>query len=69
MVCQVKGKCWGIGNGVIYTGTWSIQAPDSCRAETAFTQVGGQTIQVVQAFQKDKGWIQFDDKTEDFNKE
>jgi hypothetical protein len=65
---QAKGKFYGMGEGIDYTGDWSIQAPDAIRVEINI-QVNGQAFKFIQAYHKDKGWVQIGDNLEEMSKD
>ena len=67
-VFQAKGKFYGMGDGIDYTGTWSIHTPDAIRVEIDI-QVNGQPFKFIQVFHKDKGWVQIGDNVEEMGKD
>ena len=56
-VSKDKGKFYGQGEGIDYTGESSIQLPDRYRLEVKF-KAGGQDFTFIQVIAGDKGWIQ-----------
>jgi hypothetical protein len=52
---SIKGKFYGMGDGIDYTGTISFQLPDKQRLEIE-SEAGGMKFKFVQVFNKDKGW-------------
>lgn len=67
-VSKTKGKFYGMGEGIEYTGTTSLQLPDRIRNEVE-TDAGGMAFKFVQVISGDKGWIKFNDTTMDMNEE
>jgi hypothetical protein len=60
-VIKTKGKYYGMGVGVDFTGETSIQMPDRTRLQVAF-EANGQNITFVQVLDGDKGWRSFNGK-------
>lgn len=67
-VAKSKGKFYGFGDGVEYTGETSLQLPNRQRIEIA-SKIGGQDFKFTQVVDGDKGWRKFGDKTEEMTKE
>jgi hypothetical protein len=67
-VMQGKGKFYGRGDGIDYTGTWTFEVPDRMRIEIT-GEVNGQTFKFVRVVTKDKSWQQIMDDVEDSDKE
>lgn len=59
-----KGKYYGIGEGIDYTGEWNLKVPDKIRAQINFS-AGGQMFTVVRVFNGDKLWNQINDMTQE----
>jgi hypothetical protein len=64
---KMKGKFYGMGEGIDYTGTFST-APDRSRFEISMT-VMGQAFTIVQAVKADTGWMAFNGMAQDLSKE
>ncbi len=67
-VSKTKGKFYGMGEGIDYTGETSSQLPDRIRTEVE-GDVGGQKFKFAQVVDGDKGWTKFGDNTEEMSKE
>src|SRR6516225_4255275 len=67
-VSKTKGKYYGMGDGIDYTGETSVQLPDRIRNEVE-ADVNGQKFKFEQVVDGDKGWMKFGDNTEELNKE
>jgi hypothetical protein len=67
-VTKTKGKFYGLGDAIDYTGETAIQLPDRIRSEVAGT-ANGQDFKFLQIVAGDKGWIRFGDNTEEMSKE
>jgi hypothetical protein len=63
-----KGKFYGMGAGIDYTGENAYQFPDRLRVEVE-GEVMGQNFKVVQVVNGDKGWVAFNDKVTPMTKE
>src|SRR5262245_35142158 len=67
-VIKTKGKYYGLGAALDFTGETSIQMPDRVRQEVEF-EANGQKGTFIRIFDGDKGWQSFNGKTEDMSKE
>jgi hypothetical protein len=65
---KLKGKFYGMGDGIDYTGTFAIQAPNRLHFTIDMT-VMGKAVTVIQAIDGDKGWISINGMVVDFPKE
>jgi hypothetical protein len=63
-VVKSKGTFYGMGEGIEYTETMSIQHPDRMRID-----IEADNFKFTQVFNKDKGWRKINDSTEDLPKE
>jgi hypothetical protein len=59
---KVKGKWYGMGDGLDYTGAWDIQRPDKLRLQFDVT-AGGMTFTFVRIVNGDKVWSKLNDTT------
>jgi hypothetical protein len=59
-----KGKFYGMGDGIDYTGEWSVQQPDKMRVEI---KAGDFTF--VRVINGDKAWAKFGDNTQEADKD
>jgi hypothetical protein len=57
-----KGKFYGMGEGIDYTGAWDIHRPDKMRVQIDAT-AGGMTFTFVRVVNGDKVWSKFNDMT------
>src|SRR4051794_37699102 len=64
----IKGKFYGLGDGIDYTGTVSYQAPDKLRVEIT-SEVMNQKFTSLQTFNKDKGWVSLNDNVTEMDKD
>lgn len=58
-----KGKFYGMGEGIDYTGDWALQHPDKTRVQIEFT-AGGMMFTIIRVLNGDKAWSKFNDKTQ-----
>jgi outer membrane lipoprotein-sorting protein len=65
---QMKGKFYGLGDAIDYTGTFSHQDPDKVRTEIE-ASVNGMAFKTVQIINGDKGWFTVNDMVMDMTKE
>ena len=63
-----KGKFYGLGDAIDYTGEWAIVPPAKSR-NTLDLDFGGMKIQRVGVFNGDKGWIKLNDMLQDMDKD
>lgn len=61
-----KGKYYGLGQPVNYTGEWSVQPPEHARIVTE-AEFNGQKFQRTVVINADKGWTKINDHTEDMD--
>ncbi|HEY7315195.1 MAG TPA: hypothetical protein VH643_38035 [Gemmataceae bacterium] len=67
-VTTSKGKFYGFGDGIEYTGEASFQMPDRIR-NMVEGKVGDDTFKFTQVVKGDKGWTKLNDKTDELSKE
>jgi hypothetical protein len=67
-VSKTKGKFYGIGGGIEYSGDTSVQLPNRLRTELEL-KVAGQDISIIQVIAGDKGWFKIGNKTEELKGE
>jgi outer membrane lipoprotein-sorting protein len=67
-VTTSKGKFYGLGDAVEYTGETSLQMPDRSR-NMVEGKVGDNEFKFVQVINGDKGWTKLNDNTEEMSKE
>jgi len=65
---KMKGKWYGMGDGLEYTGVWQGQSPDRLRFEISMS-IMNQNFTVIQGVKGDKGWVAINGKVEDMPKE
>ena len=65
---KMKGKWYGMGDGIDYTGSLDAQAPDRFHFEFKMT-IMGQAFTIVEAAKGEKGWISFNGTVQDLSKE
>jgi hypothetical protein len=65
---KTKGKFYGFGDGVDYTGETSIQLPDRLHLEIS-SKFNDQDFKFAQVVNRDKGWFKLGDNTTDMTKE
>jgi outer membrane lipoprotein-sorting protein len=64
-----KGKYYGMGEGIDYTGEWSVQPPGKMRVHIEST-AGGQTFTFLRVLNGDKLWTKIgDEKAEEAGKD
>jgi outer membrane lipoprotein-sorting protein len=57
-----KGKWYGMGDGIDYTGTWDVQRPDKLRVQIDVS-AGGMNFTFIRVVNGDKVWSKFNDTT------
>src|SRR5262249_51826076 len=57
-----KGKYYGMGEGIDYTGEWAVQHPDKMRVHIE-TEAGGMKLSFVRVTNGDKFWSKMGDNT------
>jgi hypothetical protein len=67
-VTRTKGKFYGLGEAVEYTGETSLQLPDRTR-NLVEGKVNDNEFKFVQVVNGDKGWTKLNDDTNEMNKE
>ncbi len=65
---KMKGKFYGMGEGMDYTGTFAMQSPDRFYFEVKMT-IANQDITVQQALKGDKAWTALNGKAQDLTKD
>src|SRR5258708_27217742 len=65
---KMKGKFYGMGEGIDYAGEWNVQAPDKSRNEIT-GDVNGTKFTYIQIFNGDKGWVSINGQTMDADKD
>lgn len=63
-----KGKFYGMGDGIDYTGDWTIQPPDKVRFQFDF-EVNGMRVAFVIVFDGKKGWMKINENTMDMDED
>ena len=63
-VVKSKGTFYGMGEGIEYTETMSVQYPNQMRID-----IEGANFKFTQVFNKDKGWRKINDDTEELKEE
>src|SRR5262245_57665115 len=63
-----KGKFYGLGEGIDFTGDWAVQPPTQTRYSLEM-DVGGMKIQRLAVVNGDKGWIKLNDMLQEMDKE
>jgi hypothetical protein len=63
-----KGKFFGLGQPVDFTGETSTQLPSQLRVEFAM-EFNGMTFKFMQVVNGDKGWVRLNDETKDMDKD
>jgi hypothetical protein len=67
-VSKMKGKFYGMGDGIDFTADLKTQEPGQSRMDFAL-QVMGQTFEFIQTINGDKGWKSLGGNVDDLNKE
>lgn len=67
-VVKTKGKFYGMGEGIDYTGTTSIQMPDRNRMEVEM-DANGMKLTFIRVYDGAKGWQSFNGMATDLGKE
>jgi outer membrane lipoprotein-sorting protein len=67
-VLKIKGKFYGMGAGIDFTGETAFQAPDRFRLEVE-VEVMGQNFKSIQVVNGAKGWIALNDQVNPMSKE
>jgi outer membrane lipoprotein-sorting protein len=65
---KAKGKFYGMGDAIDYTGDWSIQPPDKFRVQLNF-EVNAMKITFMMVFDGKKGWRKINDDTTEMNED
>jgi hypothetical protein len=65
---KMKGKWYGMGEGLEYTGAFGVQTPDRFHFKIEMN-IMGQAFTIIQAVNGDKGWMSFNGKVSDLSKE
>ena len=65
---KFKGRYFGMGEGIDFTGSSAEQAPDRFRFEVSMT-IANQPFSIVQALNGEKAWMSFNGKAMDLGKE
>jgi hypothetical protein len=63
-----KGKFYGLGDALDYTGDWSVQYPGQNRTVIEF-EFNGMKFQRIGVVNGDKGWVKLNDNLEEMDKE
>ncbi len=61
---KAKGKFFGMGEGIDYTGEWNMQRPDKLRVQLEFS-AGGQNFTFIRVFDGTKLWNHFGGMTQE----
>ena len=59
--CKLKGKFYGMGEGVDYTGEWAVQQPHKLRVQID-SEAGGMKFTFIRVVNGDKVWNKFNDQ-------
>jgi hypothetical protein len=65
---KMKGKFYGMGDGIDYTGEFKVQLPDKTR-NAITVEANGQKFTITQVFNGDKGWISTNGDVKDADKD
>jgi hypothetical protein len=65
---KVKGTFHGLGAAVAFTGEVAVQGPDRQKIDIE-AEADGQKFRLVHVLNGDKGWVRFNDDTEEMDKE
>ncbi len=65
---KMKGRFYGMGDGIDYTGSIASQQPDRYRFEISMT-IGNQAITILQVVKGDQGWMSLAGMTQELSKE
>lgn len=63
-----KGKYYGMGEGIDYTGEWAVQHPDKMRMQISIS-VNGMTFTMVRVLNGDKLWSKMGDEATEAGKD
>jgi hypothetical protein len=63
-----KGKFYGLGEGLDYTGEWAIQRPDKIRFQIEF-EANGMKFTFLQVYNGKVGWTKINDATMEMDKD
>lgn len=63
-----KGKLYVFGDGLDYTGEFTLQLPNRLRSEVR-SKVNDQEFTFLQVVDGDKGWFKINDQTQEMNKD
>jgi outer membrane lipoprotein-sorting protein len=63
-----KGKFYGMGEGIDYTGEWNIQPPEKFRVQINF-EINAMKITFVMVFDGKKGWRKINEDTMELNED
>lgn len=67
-IWKAKGKFYGLGEAIEFTGEWTQQLPTQSKSTVEF-EFGGNKLSRVQVFNGTKGWASMMGNTEDMNEE
>jgi outer membrane lipoprotein-sorting protein len=65
---KAKGKFYGMGEGIDYTGEWAVQPPDKTRFQLEF-EANGMKFTFLWIFDGKKGWMKIADQTMEMDEE
>jgi hypothetical protein len=68
VTARMKGTFHGLGAPVDFTGEIAMQGADQSKI-VIDTEAGGQKLRISYVLNRDKGWAQFNDQTEEFDAE
>jgi hypothetical protein len=68
VMAKLKGTFHGLGVAAAFTGEFAAQGPDRSKFDIE-GEAGGQKFRLVHVLHGDKGWVKFDDDTEELDKE
>jgi hypothetical protein len=65
---KIKGKFYGLGEGIDYTADTSVQSPDKIRLQID-SSANGMKFTLVMVFDGKQGWTKFNDQTTEMDKD
>jgi outer membrane lipoprotein-sorting protein len=65
---KAKGKFYGMGDAIEYTGDWDVQPPDKLRFQLDF-DANGMKFTFVTVFDGKQGWVKINDQVTEMDKD
>jgi hypothetical protein len=65
---NAKGKVYGMGDGIDFTGEWAVQPPDKIRLQMEF-EVNSMKFTFLLVYDGKKGWTKINDATTEMNED